>query len=84
LIAAVQVLPAIPTAMAHLCSVSSLTSTIDAAELGNIAPDQPSSMADFAGIAASHEANILAIHHGSPFTSAQYRETAFIVTSALT
>ena len=38
-------------------------------------PDRPGSMADLAGIAASHEANILDIHHGSPFTSAQYRET---------
>ena len=45
-----------------------------------IAPDRPGSMADLAGIAASHEANILDIHHGSPFTSAQYRETEIDLT----
>ena len=45
-----------------------------------IAPDRPGSMADIAGIAAAHEANILDIHHGSPFTSAQYRETEIDLT----
>jgi threonine dehydratase len=45
-----------------------------------IAPDRPGSMAELAGIAASHEANILDIHHGSPFTSAQYRETEIDLT----
>jgi threonine dehydratase len=45
-----------------------------------IAPDRPGSMADLASIAASHEANILDIHHGSPFTSAQYRETEIDLT----
>jgi threonine dehydratase len=45
-----------------------------------IAPDRPGSMADLAAIAASHEANILDIHHGSPFTSAQYRETEIDLT----
>jgi threonine dehydratase len=48
-----------------------------------IAPDRPGSMADIAGIAASHEANILDIHHGSPFTSAQYRETEIDLTVEL-
>lgn len=45
-----------------------------------IAPDRPGSMADVAGIAAAHEANILDIQHGSPFTSAQYRETEIDLT----
>ena len=40
-------------------------------------------MADLAGVAASHEANILDIHHGSPFTSAQYRETEIDLTVEL-
>jgi threonine dehydratase len=45
-----------------------------------IAPDRPGSMADLTAIAASHEANILDIHHGSPFTSAQHRETEIDLT----
>ena len=38
LIAAVQALPATPTAVAHPCDESSLAGTIDAAKLGIIAP----------------------------------------------
>jgi phosphate acetyltransferase len=38
LIAAVKVLPAIPTAVAHPCDESSLAGALDAAKLGIIAP----------------------------------------------
>ena len=40
-----------------------------------VVPDRPGSIADLAAIAASQQANILDIHHGRTFTSAQYRET---------
>jgi len=45
------------------------------AKLSILVPDRPGSMADLAGIAASHQANILDIHHRRTFNSAQLRET---------
>ena len=37
-------------------------------------------MADLTAIAAAQQANILDIHHGRTFTSAQYRETEIELT----
>ncbi len=50
------------------------------ARLSVVVPDRPGSMADLTAIAAAQQANILDIHHGRTFTSAQYRETEIELT----
>jgi threonine dehydratase len=50
------------------------------AKLHVVVPDRPGSIADLTAIAAAQQANILDIHHGRTFTSAQYRETEIELT----
>ena len=50
------------------------------ARLSVVVPDRPGSIADLTAIAAAQQANILDIHHGRTFTSAQYRETEIELT----